>query len=234
MKNYQNKRTAQRLVPSERRRLAEDTALKRGPHVRKLRKMVNSNREDWKALARKAAHEQDPKKLLSIVEELNKALEERENQLRGGVSKRIATKREGGNELLFVDDEPSIRLTLPPLLQERGFQVQVAANVSEALAAIKAHRFDVLLSDINIDRESDGFTVVEATRKANPDAVTILLTGYPAFESAVRSIRVEVDDYFTKPADLDAIVSTIDRKLLARGIQRTIPTKKASQTSAAR
>ena len=84
--------------------------------------MVNSNREDWKALARKAAHEQDPKKLLSIVEELNKALEERENQLRGGVSKRIATKREGGNELLFVDDEPSIRLTLLPILQERGFQ----------------------------------------------------------------------------------------------------------------
>jgi len=131
-----------------------------------------------------------------------------------------------------VDDEPSIRLTLPPLLQERGFHVQVAANVSEALAAITAHRFDVLLSDINIDRESDGFTVVEAMRKANPDAVTILLTGYPAFESAVRSIRVEVDDYFTKPADLDAIVSTIDRKLLARGIERPVPIKKASHTQA--
>ena len=230
MKNYQNKRTAQRLVPSERCRLAEDTALKRGPHVRKLRKMVNSNREDWKALARKAAHEQDPKKLLSIVEELNKALEERENQLCGGVSKRIATKREGGNELLLVDDEPSIRLTLLPIFEERGFQVQVAANVSEALATIKAQRFDVLLSDINIDRESDGFTVVQAMREANPDAVTILLTAYPAFETAVHSIREEVDDYFTKPADVDAIVSTIDRKLLARGIQRTIPTKKLDFT----
>src|SRR2546430_17492076 len=106
MKNCQNKQTAQRLVPSERSRLAEDTALKRDPHVRKLRKMVNSNREDWKALARKAAPEQDPKKLLAIVEELNKALEERENQLRGGVSKKNATKRESGNERLFVDDEP--------------------------------------------------------------------------------------------------------------------------------
>src|SRR5213078_4995397 len=230
MKNYQNKRTAQRPVPPERRRLAEDTALKRDPHVRKLRKMVNSNREDWKALARKAANEQDPKKLLSIVEELNKALEERENQLRG-VSKRIATKREGGNELLFVDDEPSIRLTLPPILQERGFQVQIAASVSEALTAIKAHKFDVLLSDINIDRESDGFTVVHAMREANPDCVTVLLTGYPAFETAVRSIRAEVDDYFTKPADLNAIVNTIDRRLFARGIQRTFPPKKASQTS---
>jgi len=186
--------------------------------------------KDWKALARKAANEQDPEKLLSIVEELNKALEERENQLRGGVSKRIATKRESGNELLFVDDEPSIRLTLLPILQERGFHVQVAANVSEALATIKAQRFDVLLSDLNIDRESDGFTVVQAMREANPDAVTVLLTAYPAFETAVHSIRVEVDDYFTKPADVDAIVSTIDRKLLARGIQRTIPTKKLDFT----
>src|SRR5437016_14332925 len=91
--------------------------------------MVNSNRKNWKALARKAANEQDPKKLLSIVEELNKALEERENQLRGGVSKRIATKREGGNELLLVDDEPSISLTLLPMFEERGFHVQIGANV---------------------------------------------------------------------------------------------------------
>ena len=61
----------------------------------------------------------------------NEALEERENQVRG----RVSTKTEQGNRLLFVDDEPSIRLTLPPILQERGFQVQIAASVSEALTA---------------------------------------------------------------------------------------------------
>ena len=99
--------------------------------------------QDWKALARKAVNEQDPKKLLAIIEELNEALEERENQVRG----RVSTKTEQGNRLLFVDDEPSIRLTLPPILQERGFQVQIAASVSEALTAIRAHKFDVLLSD---------------------------------------------------------------------------------------
>src|SRR2546425_6224222 len=107
-KNCQNKWTAQRLVPSGRRRFKTKT-----------QHMVNSNREDWKALARKAAHEQDPKKLLSIVEELNKALEERENQLCGGGSKRNAPKREGGNELLLVGDETSIRLTLLPTFQAR-------------------------------------------------------------------------------------------------------------------
>src|SRR5438477_11909481 len=99
--------------------------------------------KDWKTLAQKAANEQDPKKLLAIIEELNEALEERENQVRG----RVSTKTEQGNRFLFVDDEPSIRLTLPPILQQRGFQVQIAASVSEALTAIKAHKFDVLLSD---------------------------------------------------------------------------------------
>src|SRR5947208_14138638 len=114
--------------------------------------MVNSNRKDWKALARKAAREQDPKKLLAIVEELNKALEERENQLCGGVSKRIATKRERGNELLLVDDEPRIRLTLLPIFEERGIQVQVAADVLAPLATLNAQRFDDLFSDITIHR----------------------------------------------------------------------------------
>jgi len=190
------------------------------------------NPEDWKELARKAVNEKDPKKLLTIIEELNKALAQREEQLRR-VLKRPAKKKKGGNRLLFVDDEPSVRLTLPPLLQERGFQVQVAANISEALTAVKAHQFDVLLADINIDREGDGFSVVEAMREANSDCVTVLLTAYPAFESAIQGIRDEVDDYFTKPADLDAIVSTIDRKLLVRGIQRALPAKNVSQTQAA-
>jgi len=190
------------------------------------------NPEDWKELARKAVNEKDPKKLLTIIEELNKALAQREEQLRR-VLKRPAKKKKGGNRLLFVDDEPSIRLTLPPLLQERGFQVQVAANISEALTAVKAHQFDVLLADINIDREGDGFSVVEAMRETNSDCVTVLLTAYPAFESAIQGIRDEVDDYFTKPADLDAIVSTIDRKLLVRGIQRALPAKNVSQTQAA-
>ena len=133
----------------------------------------------------------------------------------------------------FVDDEPGIRLTLPPLLEERGFQVTVAANVTEALAIIEKQEFDILLCDLNIDREADGFTVAHAVREANPNCVTILLTAYPAFDTAVRSIRQEVDDYFTKPANLDEVVSTIDRKLLARGLQRKIPPKTAATTQSA-
>src|SRR6266704_6958153 len=64
--------------------------------------------------------------------------------------------------------------------------------------------------------DGDGFAVVRAMRKAYPNCVSILLTGYPAFESAVQDIEDEVDGYFVKPADIDPLVSTIERKLRTR------------------
>ena len=104
----------------------------------------------------------------------------------------------------------------PLLLKARGFDVRVAASVPEALSEIKTHKFDVLLSDLNIGKDGDGFTVVQAMRKAHPHCINILLTGYPAFESALQALHDEVDDYFVKPAELDSLISTIERKLLAR------------------
>ena len=118
--------------------------------------------------------------------------------------------------LLFVDDEASIRLTLPTILQQYGFDVQAASNVPEALDMIENHRFDILLSDLNIGEPGDGFIVVRAMRKAQPKCVTIILTGYPAFDSAVQAIRDDVDDYIVKPANIDTLVSTMERKLARR------------------
>ena len=86
---------------------------------------------------------------------------------------------------------------------------------------MKTCSFDVLLSDINVSEDGDGFTVVRAMREANPDCVTILLTGYPGFETALEAIHNEVDDYVVKPVDLDALISTMERKLLARDSRRS-------------
>src|SRR3989442_15019324 len=118
--------------------------------------------------------------------------------------------------LLFVDDEEGIRLTLPLLLQARGFDVRVAASVPEALSEIKTHKFDVLLSDLNIGEDGNGFTIIRAMRRAHPNCIAILLTGYPAFETAVQAIEDEVDGYLVKPADIDSLVGTIERKLRVR------------------
>lgn len=115
--------------------------------------------------------------------------------------------------ILFVDDEDAIRLTLPAILRKQGFEVATASNVSEALSLITAERFDVLISDLNIGEPGDGFTVVSAMRRVQPQSVTLILTGYPAFESALRAIREQVDDFLTKPAPVEELVSSIKNKL---------------------
>jgi len=125
------------------------------------------------------------------------------------------------SKLLFVDDEPNIRLTMDIILQREGFQVKTAATVVEALEFIAKEHFDVLVSDLNIGEPGDGFTVVSTMRRLQPHAATFILTGYPDFESALLAIRNQVDDYFTKPADVATIVNCIRARL--RGESRRTP-----------
>jgi len=118
--------------------------------------------------------------------------------------------------ILFVDDEESIRLTLPPVLKEKGFEVAVAASVAEALVEINTQQFDVLIADLNLAGEGDGFLVISAMRHIQPHCVNLILTGYPALETALQAIHSQVDDYLTKPTDLDVLVNTINEKLSGR------------------
>jgi len=117
------------------------------------------------------------------------------------------------SKVLFVDDEAAIRVTLPAILEREGFAVTAAASVPEALQYIIQEQFDVLISDLNIGQPGDGFTIVSAMRRSQPNAVTLILTGYPDFETAVRALREQVDDYVTKPADIKHLVAAVKDKL---------------------
>jgi DNA-binding NtrC family response regulator len=120
------------------------------------------------------------------------------------------------NRILFVDDEPNIRLTLPPVLEQHGFEVKTAATVAEAVAQISTSRFDVLISDLNVGENGDGFRVVGAMREKQPDCITLILTGYPAFETAVEALHQRVDDYVVKPVDVDVLINFLRQKLAAK------------------
>jgi len=135
-------------------------------------------------------------------------------------------RQNNGNRILFVDDEESIRLTLPPVLENNGFEVRVAASVPDALFEINSHTFDALLCDLNISEEGDGFLVVSAMRHLQPNSINLILTGYPALETALLAIRNQVDDYLVKPADLDVVIGTIREKLQNRRPRSPAPLKR--------
>jgi ActR/RegA family two-component response regulator len=118
--------------------------------------------------------------------------------------------------VLFLDDEESIRATLPLMLETYGFKVTSAATVPEALRLISQEKFDVLIADLNVGSPGDGFTVVSAMRRTQPASVNFILTGYPAFETALEAIRQQVDDYLIKPTEIESLVSTIQSRLTDR------------------
>ena len=129
-----------------------------------------------------------------------------------------------------MDDEAGIRMTLAPILERHDFQVTTAATVPEALEKINHETFDVLLSDLNIGQPGDGFTVVSAMRRVQPDACTFILTGYPDFETALQAIRSQVDDYLLKPTDVPTLIRAIQRKLESRRPQiPEAPVKRVSE-----
>jgi ActR/RegA family two-component response regulator len=124
--------------------------------------------------------------------------------------------RTTGKRILFVDDEASIRLTLAPILKEAGFDVHVAESVGDAIFEINSHQFDALISDLNISEEGDGFLVTTAMRHIQPDCATFILTGYPAFETALQAIHNQVDEYLVKPVEVDSLITTVSERLRHR------------------
>src|SRR5438270_8075466 len=115
--------------------------------------------------------------------------------------------------VLFVEVGAGIRNTLKPILEQHGFEVTTAATVPEALEQINHATFEVLLSDLNIGQPGDGFTVVSAMRRVQPEAATFILTGYPDFDTALQAIRSQVDDYLLKPTDVPTLIHTIQSRL---------------------
>src|ERR1700753_2185426 len=132
-------------------------------------------------------------------------------------------------KLLFVDDDDALRTALGAVLMHHGFLLTAVSSVPEALELISTRRFDVLLSDLNVGEPGDGFTVVSAMRRVQPHACTFILTGYPDLETAIQAIRSQVDDYFSKPLQIDQLLQAISS---VRGARRepgkTLPLRKIS------
>jgi DNA-binding response OmpR family regulator len=115
----------------------------------------------------------------------------------------------GQKHVLFVDDEPTLRLTVPLILTNAGFDVLAAGTVPAALSLINTQAFDVLISDLNIGEAGDGFTVVSAMRRCQPRFHNLILTGYPDFDAAMESIRKQADGFIVKPVHPSRLIDTV-------------------------
>ena len=123
------------------------------------------------------------------------------------------SEQRGTLRVLVADDDDSVRFMLQAALERDGFEVVSVMNVTEALSRIANEKFDVLLSDLHMPHAGDGFTVVTAMRHTHPNAVSLVLSGYPALEEGLAAIRLQADEVLCKPIEIASLRKLIHEKL---------------------
>jgi len=120
-----------------------------------------------------------------------------------------------GQKLLVVDDEDSVRNALTRFLTARGYTVGDAANGEEALAALQADDYSLMLLDVRMPGMS-GIELVPEALHEEPDLAILMLSAVGDATTAASCMQRGAYDYLTKPIELSDLSKAIDRALKRR------------------
>ncbi|MDO9032811.1 MAG: EAL domain-containing protein [Hydrogenophaga sp.] len=125
----------------------------------------------------------------------------------------------GTPHLLLVDDDARLRTSFRLLLAQPGREISEAASGEDALVALKAHDFDLVLLDIGLPGVS-GLDVLRWVAKHRPQTSVMMVSGQRELEAAVRALRHGAVDFLRKPDDLDFLPERVEQTLLRLNLQR--------------
>jgi len=116
--------------------------------------------------------------------------------------------------VLVVEDDPAVRGSLERSLAFEGYQVMTAADGEAGLAALSAHRADVVVLDLGLPR-IDGLEVCRRLRADGCDVPILVLTARAETGDRVSGLDAGADDYLAKPFALEELLARL-RALLRR------------------
>ncbi len=120
--------------------------------------------------------------------------------------------------ILVIDDEQGMRDFLAIMLKKQGHDVVAAGNGADALKAVNAEIFDLVISDIRMPG-LDGMQALKAIKGASPDTAVIMMTAYATAETAVEAMKLGASDYLIKPFKLDELKLVVDNALERRHLK---------------
>jgi len=148
------------------------------------------------------------------------------------------------SRILVVDDEADIRGLLKEILSEEGYEVEVAADATQARSSRATQVPDLVLLDIWMP-DTDGITLLrEWSVTDGYDCPVVMMSGHGTVETAVEATRLGAYDFVEKPLSLTKLLRTVERALdagrrkrlsaRAHGPTLAVPIGKAKVTQALR
>jgi two-component system response regulator HydG len=123
--------------------------------------------------------------------------------------------------ILLVDDDPTLTDTLALGLRKRGVDVSVGGSGAEAMTALDAEDFDVLVTDLNM-RGMGGIELCERVVANRPDLPVIVLTAFGNLDAAIAAIRAGAYDFIHKPVEIDVLCIAVERAAAHRRLREEV------------
>jgi DNA-binding NtrC family response regulator len=114
--------------------------------------------------------------------------------------------------ILIVDDDPSVLELLQRHLQTWNFHVYKAISVKEAVSILKDTNLSLLITDLKMP-EVDGSELLKFVSEHYPTLPRLVVTGYPSVQDSLLAIKSGAVDYLTKPFTQDELKDAVDKAL---------------------
>lgn len=114
--------------------------------------------------------------------------------------------------VLLVEDVEDNRKLAGDLLRFGGWEVTEAVTGEEAIATARAQAFDLILMDLSLPGEIDGWDATRAIKASSPMPI-IALTAHAMAGNAERAMAAGFDGYITKPIDIGSFLGQIEEVL---------------------
>ena len=123
--------------------------------------------------------------------------------------------------VLVVDDEAPLRAILTEMLTDAGYTALEAPDAPSALRILESpQHIDLLVSDVGLPGNMNGFQMVDAARRIRPDLKALYITGYAEYAAAADSLRQPGTELLSKPFPLAAFGERVAGMLAAGGDAR--------------
>ena len=130
--------------------------------------------------------------------------------------------------ILVVDDEETIRFSIKEFLEGQGYEVSVAETCEQALEKINELLPDLILLDLRLPGMG-GIALLEKVKEKDPNALTIVMTGYGSVDSAVEAMKIGAYDYLEKPFKVEHLKLVIEKALSTQALRREVLELRAQQ-----
>ena len=119
-------------------------------------------------------------------------------------------------EIMVVDDEAGIRALLSDALIQKGYSVTLAKNGKDSLKQLKKHRFDLLITDINMP-QLNGLELIRVMKKKGRKEKVILISGEPVDDTLLNNESMPVFAQLKKPFGMNQFLDTVISALETKG-----------------